>query len=390
MKRILFCFFLCSVLSISFTGINISAAADLDANKIKDIKAKAYVLIDAQTGAVIASENRNKKLPMASTTKIMSTLLLLESGEREGDIDSEFVVDSEAIKVEGSTMGLCEGDIVTKRALCYGMMLPSGNDAANASAVKTAGDYESFSEMMNSRALKIGMNNTNFVTPSGLDAYGHYSTAYDMALLTREALNNEIFREICGLKSAKLKFGSPPYSRWLSNSNKMLSLYPGCIGVKTGFTDEAGRCLVSAAEKDGITLICVTLNCPDDWNAHMKLFDYGFTKARKTPIPVPLDNIFIDVVGGDADTAVLGYADEPFYTVINDKAPEITVKKMLPRFIYAPVKTGDTVGKAMYFAGDEMIDEVDIIAVNDCKAVVKKHKKSLYYIIIDKLKEIWK
>ena len=162
------------------TGINISA--------------KAAILMDARTGKILYEKNSGQIMQMASTTKIMTTLLSIESG----NLDESFVVDSNAIKVEGSSMGLVEGDVVTKRALCYGMMLPSGNDAANATAVKIAGSIENFAVLMNNRAKEIGMNNTSFVTPSGLDDYTdyHYSTAYDMALLTKEALKNPIFKEI--------------------------------------------------------------------------------------------------------------------------------------------------------------------------------------------------
>ncbi|MBP1549768.1 MAG: D-alanyl-D-alanine carboxypeptidase, partial [Oscillospiraceae bacterium] len=246
-----------------FSLISVLLCLSINANavSINNISAESYVLIDAQTGTIIASDNEFKERPMASTTKIMTTLLLLESG----NLDEEFKVDNAAIRVEGSSMGLCEDDIVTKRSLCYGMMLPSGNDAANQTAVLLAGNATEFAKMMNERAEKIGLKNTNFVTPSGLHDENHYSTAYDMALLTREALNNSYFREICGKQRVKIRFGNPPYERWLVNTNKLLYLYEYCIGVKTGFTDEAGRCLVSAAEKDGVTLIAVTLNAPNDW-----------------------------------------------------------------------------------------------------------------------------
>ncbi|MDE5859931.1 MAG: serine hydrolase, partial [Oscillospiraceae bacterium] len=185
------------------------------------ISAKAYVLIEAQSGKIIAGKNENTKLPMASTTKIMSALLLIESG----DLDSQFKVNNDAIMVEGSSMGLRADDIVTKRALCYGMLLPSGNDAANETAYLLADGAEDFADMMNKRAKQIGMKNTNFVTPSGLHDENHYSSAYDMSLLAREAMKNETFREICSSKKAKLEFGNPPYERWLVNTNKLLSLY---------------------------------------------------------------------------------------------------------------------------------------------------------------------
>ena len=223
-------------------------------------KAKAAVLMDAQTGRVLFAQNAGLRLPMASTTKIMTALLTLE----QGGLDNYFQVDSDAIRVEGSSMGLQEGDSVSLRALAYGMLLASGNDGANAAAVRISGSIPAFVERMNARAAEIGMADTRFATPSGLDDPGHYSTAYDMALLAREALQNPLFAEICAQSKAVVQYGNPPYNRWLTNHNRLLREYPGTIGVKTGFTKASGRCLVSCAERDGVRLIAVTLGCPDD------------------------------------------------------------------------------------------------------------------------------
>ena len=180
-----------------------------DVYAASEVSAQAAILMEYRTFEVLYEKNAYEKRSMASTTKIMTTLLTLESG----DLDKPFQVDSDAIHVEGSSMGLREGDIVTKRALCYGMMLPSGNDAANASAVAVAGSIPAFAKRMNARAAQIGMTRTCFVTPSGLEGEGHGASAYDMALLTREALENPDFRAICGAQSVRLKFGYPPYSR---------------------------------------------------------------------------------------------------------------------------------------------------------------------------------
>ena len=244
------------------------------------ISAQAYVLMEADTGKVLLSKNGDEKRPIASTTKIMTTLLCLESG----GLDDWFVVDPEAIRVEGSSMGLQEGDVVTKRMLCYGMLLPSGNDAANATAVRLAGSIPEFAKLMNARAARIGMTHTCFVTPSGLDAEGHGASARDMGLLARTAMQNPDFRAICSQSRAEVCFGNPPYNRWLKNTNKLLTMYEGVVGVKTGFTDAAGRCLVSFCERDGVSLLCVTLHAKDDWNDHMKLYDYGFAHVVSQPV----------------------------------------------------------------------------------------------------------
>lgn len=326
-----------------------------------EVSAKACVMLEATSGNVIYSKNPDEVLPMASTTKIMTTLLCLESG----DLDTPFVVDSEAIKVEGSSMGLVEGDIVTKRALCYGMLLPSGNDSANATAVKVAGSIECFAELMNDRAKSIGMKNTLFVTPSGLDEGGHSSTAYDMAILTKEALKNPDFREICRQSSAQVHFGNPPYDRWLKNSNKLLNMYDGVIGVKTGFTDDAGRCLVSACERNGVTLIVVTLNAPNDWNDHMSLYDYGFSKVSSQTVS---DTFSINVVGGTTDSVSLQCKESISIPNIDGSNVEYSVTTHTANFVYAPIECGEVLGYAEYRIDGQVVATSDLVA---CQNVSK-------------------
>ena len=325
----------------------------------EDISAKAAVLIEASTGTVIWGKCENQRLPMASTTKIMSTILTLESG----DLDTEFAADSEAVRTEGSSMGLREGDIVSKRDLCIGMLLPSGNDAANCAAVRVGGSMEGFADMMNAKASKLGMTSTHFVTPSGLHDDNHYSTAADMALLTSYALKNPDFREICSSKTMKLRFGNPPFDRWLTNTNKLLSKYEGCIGVKTGFTDEAGRCLVSAAEKNGVTLICVTLNAPDDWNDHAKLFDYGFGVTES--VNTGSKTYSCAAVGGGSDSISLTTARDITVPKINGKTADITFTADVPQRVYAPVSKGETLGLLTVRSGGRIIDEIPLIAAED-------------------------
>lgn len=335
-----------------------------------EISAKAVVLISADTGEIIYEHNSSKKLPMASTTKIMTTLLCLESG----GLYEEFVVDSEAIRVEGSSMGLREGDIVTKYALCCGMLLPSGNDAANAAAVRIAGNIEDFAVMMNDRAREMGLSRTFFVTPSGLEGEGHGSSAYDMAILAREALKNEMFREICSQTSIQLEFGNPPYKRWLKNTNKLLTMCDGVYGVKTGFTDEAGRCLVSACSRDGMELICVTLNDRNDWEDHSRLYDYGFSCVRKTEIPLP-DEFELDLAGADSDKLTVVLKELPVtVTSAGIDTEKISFRVIAPPFVYAPVNCGDEAAQLEISFGGREIRRIPLYAKED--AGVKKHKSS--------------
>ena len=303
------------------------------------VSAESCILMEAVTGEVLYEKAADQQRPMASTTKIMTTLLCLESG----DLDTPFPVDNDAIHVEGSSMGLVDGDIVTKRALCYGMLLPSGNDAAGATAVKLAGSYAAFAEQMNRKAQELDMTQSHFVTPSGLHDAEHYSTAHDMALLTAAALQNATFREICGQASAKVCFGNPPYERWLTNSNKLLTMDETVIGVKTGFTDEAGRCLVSASVRNGITLICVTLNDRNDWQDHEVLYDYGFGQLSPQEVTFPADWTLL-VTGGTTGTAAVAPAETLTVGVKDGNMPAWSYQLNTPPFLYAPLTAGQEAG----------------------------------------------
>ncbi len=372
------------LVSISAAAVIAAAVCPLNAlgAEYPQVSARAAVVISADTGEIVHSVNASEKLPMASTTKIMTTLLCLESG----GLYEEFTVDSDAIKVEGSSMGLQEGDTVTKYALCCGMLLPSGNDAANAAAVRIAGSIEAFAEMMNDRARQMGLSRTYFVTPSGLEGEGHGSSAADMALLAREALRNDIFRSICSQSSMKVKFGSPPYDRWLRNTNKLLGMYDGVYGVKTGFTDEAGRCLVSACERDGRDLICVTLSDSNDWNDHMALYDSSFENVRLAEICLPQD-ISADIVGGNAERLrIVPEKDTVTVTTLAGSEEDFTFTVMGSPFLYAPVNEGDKVGSlSVSFLGRE-VERVDLFAAENVSAkAVKPRSKSLFQKIKDKI-----
>lgn len=347
-------------------------------NSKPEVSAKACVLIEEKTGKIIFEKNSSEKLPMASTTKIMTTLLCLESG----GLDDEFVVDSQAIKVEGSSMGLVEGDVVTKRALCYGMLLPSGNDAANAAAVRISGSIEEFADLMNERAKEIGMTRTCFVTPSGLEGEGHGASAYDMAILAREALKNPDFCDICSQTSAKVKFGNPPFERWLKNTNKLLGMYDGVKGVKTGFTDEAGRCLVSACERDGVSLICVTLNDKNDWNDHMRMYDYGFSIVK--PEELSSDQIYPLTIAGGIEETIPVRAEGSIKIGDDGKVMnKIYSEIIIMPFAYANIKLGDSVGEQRWYYDGRLIGSIPIKAMKNAEY---KQAEIQEKNIIDKIK----
>ncbi len=361
------------------TVMSVSVPSCAIAAEKPETSAKSSVLISADTGEIICSENFSEMLPMASTTKIMTTLLCLESG----GLYDEFTVDSDAIHVEGSSMGLVDGDIVTKYALCVGMLLPSGNDAANATAVKLAGSQEKFAEMMNDKAAELGLSHTHFVTPSGLEGEGHKSSAYDMAMLAREALKNEVFRSICSSESMAVEFGDPPYKRWLKNTNKLLSMYDGVYGVKTGFTDEAGRCLVSACERDGINLICVTLNDRNDWDDHMALYDFGFETAKTMDVTIP-DSYTARLAGSDKTSLKLKAEADPLpVTTLSEDGSEFSFEVIAPPFVYAPVAEGDEVAELRLNYKGREVERIPLFAAENAEysTVPEKSGISLKNII---------
>ena len=230
-------------------------------------RAAGAVLMDAESGRVLYGHDAHKPRLIASTTKLMTALVAVE---RAGDLDETVTVKGEWLGSEGSSIYLRAGEEITLRGLLYGLLLQSGNDAAMVIACHTAGSMEEFVELMNRRAAELGMKDSSFANPSGLDHENHYSTPYDMALLARACLNNSTVAELCATKSVTVG------TRTFVNHNKLLWRCEGCVGMKTGFTEKAGRTLVSAAVRDGQTLICVTLNDGDDWNDHRKLLDYGF------------------------------------------------------------------------------------------------------------------
>ncbi len=328
MKKIM-CFFLLFALFTNLCG----------ASAVEN-SAAAAIVINAKTRTVIYSKNANARLPMASTTKIMTALILAECNTPE----KEVTVTKQMVAVEGSSMGLSAGDTVTYCDLLYGILLPSGNDAANTAAISISGSVEKFADLMNKRAEELGLNNTHFVTPSGLDADGHYTTAYDLAILTSFALENESFRKVAATKSVTLEYSGK--KNYLSNHNRMLKTYNGAIGVKTGYTSKSGRCLVTAAKRENTEIIAVTLNDRNDWADHANLLDYGFENSSEVLLEPTIPEA-VNCVGGGEEKIKLTTAQ----TKIGISRQEtFQYKTYLPNFIYAPVNCGDVVGYTDIFS----------------------------------------
>ncbi len=323
------------------------------------VSAKSAVLIHGDTGEVLFAKNEKERLSMASTTKIMTSLLALEQAAVS---NPEITLTPEMVTVEGSSMGLKAGYRLTLRDLAVGMLTVSGNDAANSAAIAMAGSKEEFAKRMNARAAQLGMNDTHFVTPSGLDDPEHYSTAYDMAILGAAAIDNEDFLSICSQKQVPVNFLVPDQTVRYSNHNRLLSMYEGCIGIKTGFTKKSGRCLVSAAERNGVRLVAVTLNAPDDWMDHQKMFDYGFSVLQSYEIDDSGVSLSLPVVGGVLETVpIVGGTGEPLVLTEEQHAKLKRVVE-LPRFAYAPIEPGQVLGTVRYELDGKTVAAIPLAA----------------------------
>lgn len=341
-----------------------------------EVNAEAAVVMDADSGRLLYAQNPDKRLANASTTKIMTALLTLE----QPDQDRYFTVDSDAIQVEGTTMGLQPGDSVTLHQLAAGMLLPSGNDAANAAAVEIAGSEEAFVRLMNQRAAELGLENTQYRNPSGLDAEGHYSSARDLATLAAHALENEDFADIVSKQEIRMAFGNPPYNRSLYTTNKLLERYPYAIGVKTGYTDDAGLCLVTAAEKDDTRLIIVTLNGKDDVNTHMRLYEHFFPLLARVDLSGFTEGLSVPVTGGTRDNVAAVPAAEPEAALLEREYDELTREVELPQFVYAPVQAGQVLGEIRLLSGDKVVWQSALVADSDVPALTRERQGILEFI----------
>lgn len=350
-----------------------SAAADSNDKTGVSVSARCAVLYCANNNSVVFEKNAYKKMSMASTTKIMTSLIALENAQAN---DKEVAFTKEMI-AEGSSMYLKEGYRLRLSDLAVGMMTVSGNDAANAAAVSIAGSVDEFSKLMNEKAEQIGMNSTNFVTPSGLDDDNHYSTAYDMALLMNYALSNSSFAELTAKKTAEVTFIQPKdMTISYRNHNRLLSLYQYCTGGKTGFTKKSGRCLVTSAEKDGVCLIAVTLNAPDDWNDHINMYSYGFSRLTAVKNADKNFSFKADVVGGMTDTVEVRPAAAVDYVKQTDSDDGISRRVIINSFLYAPLEKGQVVGRAEYYSEGKTVCTIPLITE---KAVDYKEKEKSFF-----------
>lgn len=312
--------------------------------------AASSILIEQKSGRVLFEQAADEERLIASITKIMTAVVALE----HGDLEMQYTVTGEDM-AEGSSMYLKPGEVLSLEELLYGLMLASGNDAALAVAHCVSGDLSAFVELMNETARKLGMTHSSFANPNGLDQEGHYATARDMATLTAYALENETFQRI--VSSSSITIGD----RYLKNHNKLLLSCDGCIGVKTGFTKAAGRTLVSAVRRQGMTLVCVTLKDGDDWNDHMAMFDYGFdTYHMEQVVSAGQIAASAPVHGGVQSWVDLVAAKDISYPLTESEKLTVCVK--VPVSVAAPVVPGQVIGSVSACLDGVEIATVDLVA----------------------------
>ena len=326
------------------------AAVLLSNQPVSAISASNAIVVDAATGRVIYEKAPDKQVLIASTTKIMTALLICE----QCNVLDRVSVPKQATGIEGSSMYLREGEILTVQDLLYGLMLRSGNDAAVALAIYCAGTVEGFAELMNDKARVLGMDNTHFVNPNGLDAPGHYSTARDMAKLAAYAMENPIFYQTVSTKSVRIG------ERSLQNHNKLLWRVEGADGVKTGYTKAAGRILVSSATREGRRIIVVTMNDPNDWKDHAALLESGFSRfAVKEFVKAGAVLGHAEVAGGEYGSVEL-LAEKSFsFAVTEDETFELVLPT--PGFVYAPVVQGQQAGFAHVMLDGAAVGKIPLI-----------------------------
>lgn len=325
------------------------------------IDGESAILMDVKSGRVILEYNPHIRLPMASTTKIMTTLVALENGNLQENIK----VNKDIVGIEGSSIYLYDEEKITLEDLLYGLMLRSGNDAAMAIANHIGGDLKGFTNMMNIKAKEIGANNTNFVNPHGLPDENHYSTAYDLALITKEAMKIDKFKEIVSTKKWESKRDK---NNMFYNKNKTLWECEGGDGVKTGYTQKAGRCLVSSATREDVQLISVVLNNQNWFDDCYKLMNYGFENFNTYVIvgkdqyidKLPIDN-------GEKDTLMIVTKESFSYPLQEDELKNIKIHIDLPEKIAAPIKKGSNIGNITVYLDGKLIYKENLIANENIK-----------------------
>lgn len=339
---------------------------------------KGMVVIEGNTNTLLYGHNENAELPMASTTKIVTAILAIENCE---NLEEKFTVSEKSIGIEGTSIYLKSGEQLSMRELLYGLILASGNDCAMAIAEYFDG-VDNFVVMMNNFATNLGLTHTHFKNPHGLDEDGHYTSAYDLAIMTSYALKNPIFKEIVSTERMIIEKTDLYFARYLKNKNRLLFVDKNCVGVKTGFTDNAGRCLVNAHEEDGMQIISVVLNCQPMFEECNRLTNLAMENYMMKKFIKPY-NFVSNIEILDSQKAEIGVITIKGFSIPIKKSEEskYEVKYIMPDSLVAPISLNQSVGKVQVLYNNEVIYEGDLITIEGAK---NNNMKYLFDNIIDK------
>jgi len=327
-----------------------------------EVSSEAAVLMDRESRRVLCEKNASRRRPIASTTKIMTAILAIE----EGDLDDTVEISERAAHTGGSSVWLEAGEEKTLEELLYGLMLRSGNDAAVAIAEHLSGSVEEFSKMMNRKAREIGAKKTSFKNPHGLHHEEHYSTAYDMALITSYAMDNSVFYQISSAPWAVISWPGHEWDRVLRNQNKLLDIYQGADGVKTGWTTPAGRCFVGSATREGTQLVAVVLNAPDMWSDTEKLLDWGFSEYQREKLISQGQFLkTIEVKKSREERAEIVAMDDFYYPLKQEEKDKIRYSFSLKESYPAPLEAGEVLGEINIYLEEENLGSVKLTVKED-------------------------
>ena len=345
MKKILNCA-LVAILAFSvFFALSGTEQIQVDAQT-----GESEIVIETLSNRVLYGKNAYDKMYMASTTKILTAITVIENA----DVNEVVTVTAETVGVEGSSIYLEAGEKMTVKDLLYGLMLRSGNDCAETLAVYCSGSIADFVSLMNDTAEKIGATSSNFVNPHGLHDDEHYTTAYDLALITCYALKNPIFREIVSAKYADVPFTTRNSKRRLINKNKMLSRLEGCTGVKTGYTKKAGRCLVTSCERQGMEVVCVVLNCGPMWDVSEKLINSAFNDYKNYKL-VESDNVVGFMKYGDNKSCALYVKNDVILPLTDYEYENVIIKYDYPEYCGEKFKKDEEMGKVEIYCENNLL-----------------------------------
>lgn len=366
---------LCSCLSTNKPVVAASYVSNMNTS------AKAMCVLEKNSGRVVASKNMDLTLPMASTTKIVTALTVIQNCD---DLDKVIQVDDSSIGVEGSSIYLRQGELISVKDLLFGLMLRSGNDSAVALACHIGGSVEGFAKLMNETTKNIGANNSNFVTPHGLDHKDHYTTAYDLARITAYALNNPVFKEIVSTKMHTVEKTNKSEKRYMSNKNRLLNSLSGCIGVKTGYTKRAGRCLVTATERENETFVCVVLNCGPMFEESASMLNTAHGLFENKKIIDKDKEIYNEYIIDKNQGKLYLYAEEDFYfPLMQGEEDKINLEYNVK---LDDAKEGDVVGEIKVFFENDLLKTIKLVTMNKIDKLIENETLEISEVLwADKL-----